>query len=185
MAVSLTLPYRYRNPRRHVKNDPADTAEIQEYLRAVSFYDESVPRIAVDGIFGRETTQAVAAFQNGRALPETGRVDRATWDALYAMYLAILELRSPPQAVSPFPGSEVSLKPGDAGDAVTILQMMLSALARRFSNLSGPTVTGRYDDATKTAVSGFQKACGFEPDGHLDKPAWNLLAQAYHSYNQS
>ncbi len=39
-------------------------------------------RTGVDGKFGPATTRCVKAFQRKRSLNETGRVDRATWDAL-------------------------------------------------------------------------------------------------------
>ncbi len=64
--------------------------ELQEYLRYLSFYDASLPEIGVDGIYGRETAEAVAAFQELYQMDPTGRVDRVTWDLIYALYRAIL-----------------------------------------------------------------------------------------------
>ena len=41
--------------------------------------------VPIDGVYGPETTSAVTAFQQGLGLPATGVVDRATWDAIFAL----------------------------------------------------------------------------------------------------
>lgn len=47
--------------------------ELQTYLRTVATRHIEIPLIAVDGIFGPETTQAVIAFQESFGLEPTGR----------------------------------------------------------------------------------------------------------------
>ena len=42
--------------------------ELQTYLRTVATRHIEIPLIAVDGIFGPETTQAVIAFQESLSL---------------------------------------------------------------------------------------------------------------------
>ena len=41
----------------------------------------------VDGHYGGNTARAVRIFQRKQGLPETGRTDRETWNALYDAYL--------------------------------------------------------------------------------------------------
>lgn len=62
---------------------------IQYMLRVIAeFYDE-VPVVAIDGIYGTGTQNAVLAFQRREGLPQTGAVDAATWDALSRAYEGI------------------------------------------------------------------------------------------------
>lgn len=70
--------------------------EIQEYLRFLSFTNNALMEIGVDGIFGPETIQAVQLFQRQSQMEETGQVDRPTWDLIYASYLVALGSSIPP-----------------------------------------------------------------------------------------
>ena len=64
-------------------------AEVQRYLRAVSYKHESVPHVGVDGIFGDETEEALRAFQALFALSVTGTADRETFALLYEEFLSV------------------------------------------------------------------------------------------------
>lgn len=66
-------------------------SQFQYMLAVISEFVPPVPRIAVDGIFGPETRDAVYAFQRFAGLPITGTVDDATWDAVYDRFAAIDE----------------------------------------------------------------------------------------------
>ena len=68
---------------------PEAVAEVQRYLRAISYKHESVPHIGIDGIFGKETADAVRAFQLLFLLQETGGVDAATFALLYKEFLSL------------------------------------------------------------------------------------------------
>lgn len=58
-------------------------AEVQRYLRAVSYRRGKVPHIGIDGIYGKETREAVRAFQEYFSLVQTGIVDEVTFLKLY------------------------------------------------------------------------------------------------------
>lgn len=58
--------------------------ELQKMLRAVSYIHTDVPRINPDGVFGKETTDALRIFQRQMGLAPTGTADFATWNALRA-----------------------------------------------------------------------------------------------------
>lgn len=64
-------------------------AEVQRYLRAVSYKHSEVPHVGVDGIYGKETEAAVRAFQLLSALKETGQVDDLTFLLLYKEFLSV------------------------------------------------------------------------------------------------
>ena len=62
-------------------------AEIQRYLRAVSYRYKEIPHVGIDGIYGGETKDAVRAFQLLFSLAETGVVDSLTFEHLYREFL--------------------------------------------------------------------------------------------------
>lgn len=57
-----------------------EVRDLQVRLRLIGWYDR-----AIDGVYGNETANAVAGFQQKRGLPETGEVDQRTLDKLHAM----------------------------------------------------------------------------------------------------
>lgn len=62
---------------------------LQYMLSVLSTYIPSIPPLTVDGIYGQATRAAVLAAQRRFLLPETGRVDAQTWDAIYDQYSGI------------------------------------------------------------------------------------------------
>ncbi len=70
--------------------DSGDKVRLLQYwLSVLSEYISAIPSLSVDGIFGNNTRDAVLAAQRRFGLPETGIVDRATWDAIYEQYAGI------------------------------------------------------------------------------------------------
>ena len=153
--------------------------ELQTYLRTVATRHIEIPLIAVDGIFGPETTQAVIAFQESFGLEPTGRVNRQTWDAIYAEYTRILKVEAPAEALRPFPAPDYVMMPGDTGNLVFFLQIMLDTISERYSNLPPVKKTGIYDEDTQRAVQQMQQLGGLEPNGKTDKATWDKIPRLY------
>lgn len=63
--------------------------QLQYMLRVLSSYISEIPPIAVDGIFGPDTRDAVLAAQRRFGLPETGIVIYETWEAIYNQFIGI------------------------------------------------------------------------------------------------
>lgn len=89
-----------------------DVITLQYLLNVVSRYDPQVPAPVQDGIFGSGTRQAVIAFQQAMQLEADGIVGKATWQALYNVYLGI-------EQNVPKPGPDVgyltyTVQPGDS-----------------------------------------------------------------------
>ena len=82
-------------------------SQLQYMLRVMSEYVPSIPPVAVDGIFGPRTQEAVIAFQRFEGLPQDGIVGPQTWNALYNR--AITLIREPELPLSQFPGEVLSL----------------------------------------------------------------------------
>ena len=103
-------------------------------------------RGGVDGRFGAGTTQAVTSFQQNMRIAATGVVDQLTAQLL---------------GLTPAPALP---KIGDAGDVVTSLQNLLIT--------AGMTVRGgadgKFGNATRNAITAFQKAQGLTANGTLD-----------------
>ena len=74
---------------------PGDTGEevrvIQYLLSVVSEFYSNVPPVAVDGVYGPATRQAVIAVQQMAGLPQDGVVGKQTWQALYRLYAGIAD----------------------------------------------------------------------------------------------
>ena len=62
---------------------------LQYMLSVLAAYIQQIPPLAIDGIFGPRTRDAVVAAQRLFGLPETGVVDSETWDEIYDQYSGI------------------------------------------------------------------------------------------------
>lgn len=65
---------------------------IQQQLNAISRAYPMIPTIAVDGIYGPQTANAVRIFQDIFNLPETGVVDIATWYKISRIYVGVTRI---------------------------------------------------------------------------------------------
>mgnify|MGYP000784147843 CR=1 FL=1 len=162
-------------------NQPRDVREAQEFLRRIAFSYDRIPLIAVDGVFGSETTGAVRTFQLLFGLPVTGMIDHLTWIELSRLYQELRREDRRPHALFPF-RQVVLLVPGDTGDHIYILQIMLNTLSLRYHNIPPVPQNGLFDEATERAVRAAQDAFSLEQTGTVDRQTWDLLARSYNEY---
>jgi len=66
-----------------------EVALLQYLLAVLSQFYLSLPNVAIDGVFGDETLEAVKALQQDAGLEQTGVVDQATWDEIVRRFLGI------------------------------------------------------------------------------------------------
>ena len=160
---------------------------LQTYLRAISFADERIERLAIDGIFDSETEKAVKSFQRTRGFSETGIVDKETWDAIYTEYKLISELTDRSQSVNFFPETptnyEASL--GDEHIFISIVQIILRELSIIYDSFPEITVSGIFDENTQKAVSEFQRISGLPQTGRIDLRTWNRMTRDFSNYSNS
>ena len=77
-------------PNSFTQGDTGDQIRFLQYMLSIlSDYISQIPTVNIDGIFGPETAEAVIAFQRWLGLPQTGAVDRTTWDELYDQFAGI------------------------------------------------------------------------------------------------
>ena len=162
-------------------NESLATENLQRYLRQLSYHDPSITAPPIDGIFEDDTRQSLREFQVSHGLPATGRVDKRTWDALYASYRASLTKHTPPRAVAilPFLREPFELIRGSVGFPVSALQHMLRELSADYAGLDEVEITGIYDDKTVDAVKSFQRNNRLPQSGNTDIPTWNAIVDQY------
>ena len=75
--------------------DTGENVKVIQYLLSVvaEFYN-NIPPVAVDGIFGQSTQNAVLALQQMAGLYQDGVVGADTWAALYRFYVGIVDTMS-------------------------------------------------------------------------------------------
>lgn len=154
--------------------------DVQYLLELVGQYEDSVPPVSADGIFGSGTAAAVRSFQRTYGLNETGEIDEETYRVLYEVYTGIL-LSLPADLfqneAAPYPGAPLVL--GSQSDAVRNLQTYLNRIAASYPSLGTLEVTGIYDPATEAAVSEFQRLNGLPVTGTVPAVTWNTIADTY------
>lgn len=154
--------------------------ELQQYLRTIQQFRTGSSFVPIDGIFGSRTAAAVEEFQREEGLPVTGEVDKDTWDALRRVYLEILLLYMSPIPIQGYQNPVLALLPGDRGDGVAFLQIMLRQLSARYPNIPAePVITGIYSPATAQAVMAIQRLSGLPETGQTDKATWNAVTNLY------
>lgn len=156
---------------------------IQYYLNFLSYFNLKLPYVAIDGIFGQETYDAVLTFQALYGLDVDGIVGRDTWDMIQNAYDGVLtslpdEYRG--YASLLYPGYIITT--GASGRVVEQLQTFLKTIAENNSAVPKVTVDGYYGDETKNAVIAVQKLKGIEQNGQVGVLTWNAIVNLYNQY---
>lgn len=156
--------------------------QLQERLRQIGHTVGALPTLAVDGVYGQSTKDAVMAFQKKVGLEVTGEINYETWEMIYQYYEESLEITAPPTAIKPFAGCDLLLRNGETAPVVSVLQVMLLQLSERFPNIPPPEMTGVYDEKTANSVRFVQRLNELDESGETDKKTWNVIAELYNAY---
>ena len=139
---------------------------LQRRLRELGYYHGSV-----DGSYGRETENAVMAFQLSRGLKADGVAGTSTLAALYGS-----SATAAPRTATPQPTTEISstgyitLESGSSGEQVKTLQNRLKELGYYHGN-----VDGNFGEGTETAVMAFQQNNNLTVDGKAGPATQRVL----------
>ena len=161
-----------------MSNYPVES--IQRWLRIIESGGQPIPKILVDGVYDRQTEDAVRIFQGINGLPSTGTVDFDTWNLLRTVSREIEEQSNESSPIYPF---EYALKDGKAvkGDRfslIYIIQVMIDSILVSY-NIPPQPITGIYDDQTEQNIGRLQGIWNIPVTGETDKQTWNYLAEAY------
>jgi peptidoglycan hydrolase-like protein with peptidoglycan-binding domain len=165
----ILMQYNKNNYKYHVM-------EIQKYLSGISYYNNKIPKIIPDGIYGKETQIAVKAFQQEYNLPITGEINRITWEKIVEIYKGFT---STPESIVVFPSNTYTIKQGDKGYEIMFIQIMLNAVMENGNNYEKIPVNGFYDIATVRAVKEFQKLSQMTQTGSVNIATWNIMVKSF------
>lgn len=132
-------------------DERAAIREIQKYLHFISDRVTSdVPRIAIDGIYGDETKEAVMQFQRYAGIKESGAVDFETFNLLFKEYSNAKLL---------YGGEEYYIneklfpfKKGDMGREILYINLMLDELGKLFTEIPRVDLKPYFSLSTENAV---------------------------------
>ena len=158
---------------------------VQYYLSFIAQFNDFIPAVTQDGVYGQATKNAVSAFQQSVGLPQTGVVDEATWNALYSSYKSKYD--SLPEefkisGISPYPGDVLIL--GSSGEDVEELQKYLALISKTYTSIPTVAVTGYYGEETQDAVLAYEREFGLPERGYVDLTVWNSIASLYSDLSQ-
>ena len=144
---------------------------VQRRLKELGYY-----RGNIDGKFGASSVAALKKFQTASGLEADGVAGKGTYAVLFSDKALPNGTTPTPAATAIAAPGEIpavtydTLRPGDGGDAVALMQERLIVLGY----LSG-TADGNYGDKTKNAVRAFQKANGLTVDGSAGTETLTVL----------
>ena len=137
--------------------------QLQYMLAVVAQFVQQVPSLAVDGIFGPDTRDAVAAFQGYEGFAVTGEADDRTWDALYDLYSGIddrvLQNRA---AFPPFDSAATTVANARRRlEALGYTGQNLQQALRAFQRARGLPVSGRLTEESAKAITAAWQALDY------------------------
>lgn len=170
------------------RGDSGENVRYFQYLlNYLSAFYDGIPPIAVDGIFGAATENAVRDAQAVFGLTQDGIVGVDTWNVVYNAYLGIV--RTVPVVFiegNTIPYQGVVLTVGSESDEVVLLQQYLNFISRTYTEIPTLPVTGYYGTRTREAVVAFQRRYGLAVTGNVNGPTWDAITRVYSTlYNGS
>jgi len=154
-------------------------SSLQYMLGELSYAHEQLPFVAVDGVFGEETLEAVMVFQREFSPPVTGRVDQRTWDDIVYYFRLWERERAHPRPLRAFPPRPFQVETGQQDDVMALVQAMFRSLSGILEGI-GPEVTHGYHGGQSVEnVRWLQGISGMEQTGVMDRFTWNMLVRLY------
>ena len=152
---------------------------LQYMLRVIAKSDSSIPVVVPDGIYGKNTMQAVTAFQSKAGLPMTGITDRDTWNAITQAFQRASVFQLAAEPVLPALQPSQIIKVGEPNLHLYVVQSMLKAISEVYPNVPTLDVTGIHDGDSVASIEWLQEISGLPVTGEIDRETWQILARLY------
>lgn len=157
---------------------------IQNQLNRIRKNYPAIPKITnADGVFGKETENAVKKFQSIFDLTPDGIVGKATWYKINEIYVGVKKLSELTsegikyEEIAPITVTEI--KKGVSGNEVAAVQYYLNIIAHFNNAIPFIKVDGYFGDETANAVRQFQYEYGLPITGEVDKKTWGKMREIY------
>ncbi len=154
---------------------------IQYLLSYIALFVPTVQSTSFDGSFGPSTENAVRSFQRTYGLPETGIVDRATFDRMENVYFEFvneINYEFNNGRILPFPGRV--LREGVEGNDVRVLQEYLNFISDSYPDIPRVNVDGVFGPSTANQVRAFKELFNLPGDPErVNAQSWNSIASVY------
>jgi len=116
-------------------------------------------------------------------MPQTGIIDRATWNQIGFLYVAVTKLAEltseGDRIVTGTIPPNIPIGFGSSGGLVTRLQYMLSYIAQVYPEIPEVLQDGAFGSTTRNAVIDFQNRFGLTPDGEVGAATWDKIYEVY------
>ena len=152
---------------------------LQYMLRRLARRYPKLPELAVDGIFGEKTLEAVMRLQRELELPVTGVVDQTTWNAIRDAWIDLERETAPPRTLRIFPGEGHQVQPGMSGGTMVLPQTMFQLLRQRLEGIAEGEANGVHGDASVQNTLWLQNLAQLEQTGVMDRQTWDMLSRLY------
>ena len=129
-----------------------------------------LPKLAMDGLFGEETLEAVMLFQREMAPPVTG---------VHSAWVDLERDVSPPHSLRIFPGEGFQVSPGMSGGYMILPQTMFQILSKKLSGIVDAAPDGYHGDASVENTRWLQGLAQLEQTGVMDRKTWDMLSRLY------
>ncbi len=149
------------------KDEKESVKEIQRFLLYYyNFEDKNIGRVAVDGIYGVETQNAVLEYQKIKKIDATGLVDLLTHQSLYKEYLRLSKnLDADELIIEP---NNFPLSVGKSGYDIMQLNLLLDILRQTYKDIERVKKDSYFSKNTESAVKDMQRIFMMEENGVVD-----------------
>lgn len=152
---------------------------LQYMLCQLSKEYEFLPEIALDGVFGEKTLEAVMLFQREFIPPVTGVVDYRTWNAIRTEWEETENRLQEPRAVRAFPGNGRQAAQGERYPYMVVPQSMFRVLSYFLNGITDVPEDGKHGELSAENVRWLQGKAGLPVTGTLDQRTWDVLSRLY------
>lgn len=152
---------------------------LQTMLNQLAIHDPKLVRLAVDGVFGERTLEAVMVFQREYHPPVTGVVDMGTWDAIREAYFQTELYYGFPPPLNVLPDGTYTAIKGAESEPMLIVQAMFVSLRKVMTNFKPCQMNSCNDGDTHENIRIVQGLAGLPVTGVLDRATWSFLVQMY------